>query len=262
MLKYWKIWEPHRKKVIEIISNSKIKNDKTIAFFGAGFCNDIDISFFQKNYSNVTLIDQYGIALEKGIKNQGIDKNSIELKELNFFEVNKSLISEFNIALKSKKKTEELIEILLLLRESIELNPLVKYLKYDYTVSIAVHSQLCNDLLIPLTTYKVNYSNEEIKKIKKMLETVYYKYITLYNKLLIESSKRGTYIILDSKMLLNKCNKTNLEKFSHSIFGYGLCQQNIHNITTIRNYKLNKNTWIWKYSDYRDYEVNSFFIEK
>lgn len=135
------------------------KGSKTIALFGAGQCNDIDLNRLLEVFEEIILIDKDLQAMKEGIKKQNVTKRaSIQLRKVDFVGIEDEdyrLYAERLINEIRKKGmatcSNELAEMTLkqldyLFQKAINTPISFEDLSYDTAVIIGVHSQLLSML--------------------------------------------------------------------------------------------------------------------
>lgn len=154
----FKHWQTYRADVTNYII-SHAKGDSTLAIFGAGACNDFDLSLLSNHFSDITLFDENETAMQTALHTYNlIDSSSIHKHVTDFVGISADDYCDFSNALQSYIRTHGL---------SSDLNVLTKiaadYLThfyqnvnltsldfgtncFDYSITFGVHSQLNNTL--------------------------------------------------------------------------------------------------------------------
>lgn len=80
----FKSWERYRKNVTNCIINNSVEFD-SIAIFGAGRCNDIDLKIIEEKYDQVFLLDINDQSMTEGLKQHGLENSKkIKLEKIDF----------------------------------------------------------------------------------------------------------------------------------------------------------------------------------
>ncbi len=193
--KLWSNWKVHRDFISKVILDKIIcKNSdvKSIAIFGAGFCNDIDLNFFTNNFDIVTLLDINKESMEKGIQMQ--DLSSEELSKINtiggfdFVGQSQDIYSDFEKLLINKtpiKKIKKFIRDKARLVNSIDVK-IPEMENHSVVISVGVHSQLSIGFNLLISKYMNYYTRKELLDLESELR--------YYNTLL---AKKFNDILID-----------------------------------------------------------------
>lgn len=293
---YWKQWEAHRNMLMKLINDNVIgihENRDSIAVFGAGECDDIDLSFLTSHFNEVYLIDIDIQAMENGKKNQ-------KLTDLEDHKV--AIIGGFDFAGISKQfymKLEELLSknqpldtIARFIREEAEQLKMPDDLdalknKFSAVLSAGVHSQICNGSYGIFGKYYKGYNEREIKLIEEELKYLYTQAVKVYNDLLLYVAKADASLLLafdmieiseESGMLEyvpvieeaiakvdNAANTSLIEQ--HGVLGSREGRIDINSRINLENFseyldegQIIQNYWVWPFDNQRAYMICAYTI--
>lgn len=270
----FKYWEGHRqivtKKVLEEIDDIS----DSIAIYGAGECNDIDLNDICKRFNKVTLID-----IDKNILNRGLNKvelknkNKINVLEIDLLDIDDSIYEEFELLLKSKASLKKIKKFIIKVANEIEKKQInIPIEIHDVSVCLGVHSQLTYTFMGTLAEYFGNYDIKDIKKIDGNLEYLNNKTAERLNNLIFKYTSEYAFIGLDimeiSKslktdiyipQLLEHINKSNFKGLSEIVYrcpvrGSYECLNDI--LKRINQEKINQqciNYYIWPFDELKSY---------
>ncbi len=149
-------WEEYRSVLTGYILSSA-QPDTSIAIFGAGRCNDIDLSLFVQHFSAVTLFDADENAMREALKQYKLtDCPKIKATTMNFTGITpddyRSFSDELSSLLNVYGNATDIrilsdyasFKLKRLYRKSAEHIPNFGKRRFDYSMAFGVHSQLYN----------------------------------------------------------------------------------------------------------------------
>jgi len=193
----YKEWSSYRHKVTEYIINNTT-DFESIAIFGAGKCNDIDLNILESKFEKVILIDIDMSSMKEGINQYSlVDSNKIELIACDFLGIEDSEYRDYEYLVKkyfftntnNLSSRHKILSLLDDLTAKINKYPLAfGEDAYKNSILIGVHSQI-NVYLQRIWSICLQITGEgdnlAIEKIKKMNDIVAKK----LNAAVIESTK-------------------------------------------------------------------------
>lgn len=281
-------WSDYRKTVSEFIAMqaNRKKKTKNIIVFGAGECNDIDLSLLIKTFDKVVLTDVDKKSIIEGIKRQKLSDNEIGKIELiqieytglgktGFFKKFSAMIaSELEVSTICKFIKEELNEI-------NQIDNLQGYKNYfDVVLSCPIYTQLIftqAEVLVKILEQFRLYSKEERDMLTGTVNQNMLNIIENYNELTLSVlSDDGIIsvlvdmveipakhdIIKDLKQILSTVplNENELKSFSDEN-GLESSKMGLENIEQITKPIASK--WaVWPFDKYKEYLVYCFIGEK
>ncbi len=155
----WEEWSSYRRQVTDyLIENSAPM--ASLAIFGAGRCNDLDLGRLLDHFSQVTLLDMDERAMREGLEKYGISfqkedgemPSRLNMLPVNFTGICAEDLTAFADALLQSKDTENPYgavygaeEVLARIYDKTrEYKPALLQKQFDYTAALGVHSQLGN----------------------------------------------------------------------------------------------------------------------
>ncbi len=184
---YFNEWSKYRQAVTSyIIESSKTspcmstckKSDKpSLAIWGAGQCNDIDISLLS-NYFNLVLIDCEQEKINEA-RSKYIMNNSCICADIPFWNIDHEAYELFEAMLVDALPVENITQYI---DEYINNQCKIKYdelPKFDCSIAVGLSSQLCSRFIALLSHYKKNYNNNELNFL--------YNYFSSLNKTAVKS---------------------------------------------------------------------------
>lgn len=152
----FKDWREYRESLTDYIITT-LKPGSTIAIFGAGGCNDLNLKRLQQHFSQITLYDREKTVLYEALDTYEIaDKENIILKETDFLGITPGEYREYaddvlRMIQVDGKHTDmdEVAEYAILrmkeLYQKAKMRPLSFGSKcYDAAIAVGVHSQINN----------------------------------------------------------------------------------------------------------------------
>lgn len=278
---YFNEWSKYRQAVTSyIIESSKTSpcmstckkcHKPSLAIWGAGQCNDIDISLLS-NYFNLVLIDceqeKINEARSKYIKN-----NSCICTDIPFWNIDHEAYELFEAMLVDALPVENITRYI---DEYINNQRKIKYNelpKFDYSIAIGLSSQLCSRFIALLSNYKKNYNSNELNFL--------YNYFSSLNKTavksMLEALKKMTFKLIiigyEIKAYNNdfKEEQQDLKYFSgfrhdsrlhfdntlikSSVSGNDILQNDLYSLVCDTNKYIlsNQNFFIWNFNKYKHY---------
>ncbi len=146
----WEKWAEYRKELTDYLLRST-RAGSTVTVFGAGECNDLDLSCMLQHFGRISLYDAHMAAMQCGLKRQGVEKRSeIQLIQSDFVGISgeayvryaEQLLMEREIAPGNELAGMQQLERLY--HDAVEYSVDFGTDCYDYAVVIGVDSQLNN----------------------------------------------------------------------------------------------------------------------
>ena len=147
-------WAEYRRDITDVIINNS-ESDKTVAIFGAGRCNDIDIYRLSKHFGKIYLVDFDTQAMADALKKYHLENDEkIIMMNKDFLGLSKEDYLEYmKIATTDLKRQGPLFSPFATAPKMVkELDKLYAKVKkyqldlgnstYDYSITIGVHTQL------------------------------------------------------------------------------------------------------------------------
>lgn len=274
-------WTAHRKNIMSFIKSAFHHNPdmKSIIIFGAGECNDLDLSYLTTAFDRVVLTDVDEKSISEGITRQQLDENAISrieitqveytgLENMNFFNTFSSLADKISLEGKITLYIDDTIEHL---KSSDIMNEY--QCKFDFVLSCPIYTQLmitqAEVLLKILNEFKL-YSNRDLNKIYRSVEKSMSSIISKYNDLLISmADSHGIIAVLtdiieipiNNKLLtdVNNCFKN--QSIDTALLDFYTVKNGLHYGKTGRDdllMKINKINilWsMWPFDEYKEYLV-------
>lgn len=167
---YFNEWSTYRQEVTSYIienimtnpfmSASKKSDKPSLAIWGAGQCNDIDISRLS-DYFNLILIDCEQEKTNEA-RSKYINNNSCICADIPFWNINHETYELFEAMLIDALPAESITQFI---DECINNQQKIKYdelPKFDYSIAAGLSSQLCSRFIALLSGYKTNYNDNEL----------------------------------------------------------------------------------------------------
>jgi len=148
----------HSKELLATTDDSK----PTLAIWGAGGCNDIDIKRLAK-YFKLILIDRDIEILNKAKKKYHIKDSDCLIINLKFWDIEDEIYKMFEALLKDVAATDEIIGFLNDIINKMIIPDYNLLPSFDYSVAIGLVSQLNSRFAALLYLYKDFYRYEDIK---------------------------------------------------------------------------------------------------
>lgn len=278
---YFNEWSTYRQAVTSYIMESIRSNpcmsackkaDKpSLAIWGAGQCNDIDISLLS-NYFNLVLIDCEQEKINAA-RSKYINNNSCICTDIPFWNINHEAYELFEAMLIDALPVENITQYI---DEYMNNQHIIKYdelPKFDYSVAVGLSSQLCSRFIALLSNYKNNYNNNELNFL--------YNYFSSLNKAavksMLEALKKMTLRLIiigyELKAYTNdfKSEQQDLKYFSElvhnsslhfnnplmksSVSGNDILQNELYSLVCATNkYVLSEqNIFVWNFNKYKHY---------
>lgn len=278
---YFNEWAKYRQAVTSYIMESIMSNpcmsvckkaDKpSLAIWGAGQCNDIDISLLS-NYFNLILIDCEQEKINEA-RSKYINNNSCICTDIPFWNIDHEAYELFEAMLIDALPVENITRYI---DEYMSNQRIIKYdelPKFDYSIAVGLSSQLCSRFIALLSNYRDNYNNNELSFL--------YNYFSSLNKAavksMLEALKKMTLRLIiigyEIKAYNNdfKAEQQDLKYFSdlhHSgrlhfnnpqmksfVSGNDILQNELYSLVCAANkYVLSKqNFFVWNFNKYKHY---------
>lgn len=278
---YFNEWSKYRQTVTSYIVESIMTNPcsstckksgkPSLAIWGAGQCNDIDISLLSNSF-NLILIDcEQEKINEARLKN--INNTSCICTNIPFWNIDHDAYKLFEAMLADALPVESIIHYI---DEYINNQQIIKYdglPKFDYSIAVGLSSQLCSRFVALLSYYKDNYNNNDLN--------FFYNYFSSLNKSavtsMLESLKKMTSKLIiigyEIKAYNNDFNAEQhdlnyFSEFCHdrefhfdnslmrsSVSGNDILQNELYSLVCdTNNYILSKQNFIiWNFNKYKHY---------
>ncbi|MCK8059173.1 MULTISPECIES: hypothetical protein [unclassified Fusibacter] len=144
------LWMDYRKELTEFIVNNTDR-DTTIAIFGAGYCNDIDLTIFSSHFSGIELVDFDYHAMQEAMKSYELDgRNKVKTKKVDFLGIDVDEYDELakfmikQVVLPQNPNMTSVVHRLEKYVDKIRKHRMSfsKNTTYDYVMVVGVHSHL------------------------------------------------------------------------------------------------------------------------
>lgn len=282
---FWTNWKIHR----DIISNNIKKHIvdpykfETIAIWGAGKCNDLDLKFFCAEFKEVHLFDFEDENVKNGVEFQELTDEQLERIVIHpgfdFVGIDTDFYERIENMLIQKESSKAIIKYIRATANRLDSSEVIKHvkLKFDVSISIGVHSQIFSKVYLLLDKYLNHYGEENSIKVYEEIRYLYRVGVKVYNEFLYNTVKEGGVLYAGFDMLefsshlntLNLLPKFNelmetgeVLKHYQSFANHCAVMGSIEGSTDLSKYmkeeksKLPLNYWLWKYFDFQSY----FFI--
>jgi len=181
-------WINYRKRLTEFILKSF--EGESIAIFGVGESNDIDLNLIKNKFKKVALLDNDIYSMEKALNKYNLsDNKDIDIHKIDFWEISDNDYIFFEDMLREKRNCSYITEFLKELKEKILKNKTVLGKKYDIGICVGVHSQLVSTLTAILYMYRQNYSINELNQIAAELSSMNFSAAKYFDDILLNSIK-------------------------------------------------------------------------
>lgn len=278
---YFNEWSKYRQTVTSYIMESIMSNpsmsigkkcDKpSLAIWGAGQCNDIDISLLS-DYFNLVLIDCEQEKINEA-RSKYINNNSCICTDIPFWNIDHEAYELFESMLIDALPVENITRYI---DEYMNSQHIIKYdelPKFDYSIAVGLSSQLCSRFIALLSNYKSNYNNNELDFL--------YNYFSSLNKAAVKSmlealkkmTSRLIIIGYEIKAYNNdfKMEQQDLKYFSgflhssglhfdnslmkSSVSGNDILQNELYSLLCVtKKYVLaEQNFFVWNFNKYKHY---------
>jgi hypothetical protein len=188
----WLKWLNHRTEISNLVSKTLtyVDNRENVIIFGAGNCDDLNLSYFTDQFRYVWLADVDLLSMNEALKNlesslishlQLVPTDFTKLDQIDFYD-------RFKIMLTEKANVEQVILFLKHSGQQIAQIELLPHLKssFQVVISSAVYTQLFYIQALSMFAEHIkNYNKEEIADIISALLELRTQIITEYNDLLI-----------------------------------------------------------------------------
>lgn len=278
---YFNEWSKYRQSVTSYIMESIMsdsymsackKSDKpSLAIWGAGQCNDIDISLLS-NYFNLVLIDCEQKKTNEA-RSKYINNNSCICTDIPFWNIEYEAYELFEAMLIDALPVENITRYI---DEYMNNQNIIRYdelPKFDYSIAVGLSSQLCSRFIALLSNYKDNYNNNELNflynyfsslneaAVKSMLEAL--KKMTL--RLIIIGYEIKAYnndfnaeqqdLKYSSEFLHSDRLHFNNPRMKSSVSGNDILQNELYSLVhTANKYVLSEqNFFVWNFNKYKHY---------
>lgn len=282
---FWTNWKIHR----DIIS-SNIKNHivdpfefETIAIWGAGKCNDLDLKFFCTEFKEVHLFDFKDENVKNGVEFQELTDEELERIVIHpgfdFVGIDTDFYERIENMLIQKESSKAIIKYIRATANKLDASVVIKHVesKFDVSISIGVHSQIFVKVMLLLDKYMNHYGVDNSSKVYEEVRYLYGVGVKVYNEFLYNTVKEGGVLYAGFDMLefsshlntLNLLPKFNelmetgdVLKHYRSFANHCAVMGSIEGSADFSKYmkeeksKLPLNYWLWKYFDFQSY----FFI--
>lgn len=193
-------WEAYRRDLTDYILHN-LPKDETLAIFGAGRCNDIDLRRLNCHFSSIVLIDRDETAMKEALHQYGLESTSrIQLKRLDFVGISDEDYRDYahyliNEVSKQGRYTvcEDLAEVALELLEDLYRKTILTPVNlskntYDNTLVVGIHSQLISMLewIWSIILQTIDQDESEVRDaLIKMNDGI----VEKFNHLVLEATK-------------------------------------------------------------------------
>lgn len=293
---YRKYWKSHRNMLMKLVNDEVIgihNNNDSIAIFGAGECDDIDLRFLTSRFNEVYLIDKDIQAMENGKTNQQLtDSENSKITIVGGFDfagVSKQFYVELEELLSKNQSLEMIISFIRNEANMLEMPNDLDGLKNKFTavLSAAVHSQICNGNYVIFNKYYERYNKDQMKEIEDALKYLYTQAVKMYNNLLLHVAKVDASLLLALDIIEISETAGTLEYLpaiakgiangditaitnlveQHGVLGSVEGQNDIRGRIDLRNFneynnekKIMRNFWIWNFDSQLAYMMDAYTI--
>lgn len=178
-------WEEYRREITNKIINS-VKCFENIVIFGAGCCNDLDLSLIEKKFDQITLVDIDCLSMKEGLKKYSlVDSDKIKLATIDLLGITENDYLEYSriietTLLSSKSSivdSRSIVDKLTVFSNKINNHKIdLGSIKYKNGIVICLHSQINIYFAEIWNIYCQAFSKTDnlsvIEKIMKMNEEV------------------------------------------------------------------------------------------
>ena len=205
---WWELWKSHRNVITELISKkilNKFSDINSVAIFGAGYCNDIDLNFYTENFDIVTLVDINEEGMKEGVSRQSLlDENAAKIKYVggtDFVGQTDEMYSAFENLLNSRPSVKKVKKFIInnaneISKRDIEIKGLEPH---SLVIAVGVHSQLSN-LMICLYNHNEINNYFTIKELREITYEMHYYYGVIakkFNDVLLKYTEKAIFLGFD-----------------------------------------------------------------
>lgn len=193
-------WATYRNKLTDYLIK-EAKGHDSIAIFGAGRCNDIDLKRLATHFNEVTLIDKDVEAMKSGINNQKVAHlEQIKIREVDFVGISSEAYRTYaNTLINEIKKrgvktscTElaklAIKEIEKLTENANEITLDFGVACYETTVVVGVHSQLLS-MVEWIWSIMLQTIQQDEPSVRSRIIEMNEKYVKRFNEAVIKATK-------------------------------------------------------------------------
>jgi hypothetical protein len=246
----FKKWTHYREKLTSIIENLIIQNSRavykpTLAIWGAGGCNDIDIGRLS-DIAKLVLIDNQKKLTENAITKYGLNKSQAIASDLFFYDIPYESYEHWEELLYKGASVDVLHGFLSeLLLEAVSTDMLMLP-EFDYSAAIGISSQLNSRLAALLYLYRNNYSITEREDILRHLAIMDRFAVNRLYEIVSQTTKIKTVWGYEDKTLESDDILSNVEgnKRLHELL-------NCHSTEAVSS----ESNLIWPFSDKKTYQM-------
>lgn len=282
---FWTNWKIHR----DIISNNVKKHIvdpyefETIAIWGAGKCNDLDLKFFCAEFKEVHLFDFKNENIKKGVEFQGLTDEQLERIVIHpgfdFVGIDTDFYVRIENMLIQNESSKSIIKYIRATANRLDSSVVIKHVKtkFDVSISIGVHSQIFAKVFLLLDKYMDHYGVDNSSKVYEEIRYLYGVGVKVYNEFLYNTVREGGVLYagfdmlefsshLNTLHLLPKFNELmksgEVLKHYQSFANHCAVMGSIEGRSDFSKYMKERksdiplNYWLWKYFDFQSY----FFV--
>ena len=286
----WSMWTAHRQELISAMRTNIVSKfpHKSIALFGAGECNDLDLQTICDIFETVYLLDINDDDIRAGVIAQGLDHligdQIIIVKGFDFTGVSPEFYSSLEQMLKLGLKPASIVKLMKNTTYSLQVPklPIEIQGKIDVVASFSVHSQLFIKISSLLDEYSSKYASSELMQIIMSADNLYTKGVIVFNQLLFNTTRPGgvTYFGLDlvefSSQLGNRPTMNQIKQYISSgtilknlmqykdyfVKGSFQCFQLYSAYNNQYEMLPGMNFWTWPFNESKDYVYATYGIIK
>lgn len=135
-------WEEYRCSVTSLLIDN-CEEGSSLAIFGAGHCNDIDLGKLCGHFSQITLLDYNKASLERALEQYHVsDHPAIQLHEIDFVGIRDADYIQYLSALQGEDPAAALKCLDQMYEKASHHTPAPPVAMHDYSLTLNVHSQL------------------------------------------------------------------------------------------------------------------------
>lgn len=282
---FWRNWQIHRDHITSLIDEHIVSkfNHETVAIWGAGKCNDIDLDYLSKVFKEVHLFDQNTNSIKSGLESHQLTDEQISRIHIHsgfdFVGTDDNFYKQIEEMLLAKSPIKQIIKVIR--SQANQLNSYTPFQnvnrEFDVSISLAVHSQLFLKTMLLLEKHKDYFGKEYTRKLYEECKYLYFVGSKTYNEFLYMTVKPGGVLYtgldllefspsLDTLDLIPEVNNhitsgkmiSTLPKYFNKcgVMGSYEAFRELIEHPSFKNTDFPQNFWIWRYFSFQSY----FFI--
>lgn len=186
-------WSKYRAELtgfIEEVCPTSENTKPTLAIWGAGQSNDIDLGKLDKSY-RLVLIDRDTEALKQACEKYALDAAQVKCVDIPFWNVEMETYELFEALLAEGAETEVLLELLeqVAFTNNHAIQPILQQ-PFDYSICVGLHSQLNARFAGLLYMYRENLDAESLRMVEQAIRALNQAAVERLNDIVYLMTKR------------------------------------------------------------------------